>query len=224
MNPTPVAPDCLVSVNDVAKRFRHRPVIEAATFQIRRGESVALTGPNGSGKSVLLRLVCGLLRPDHGAVWLSPELMGDGSTFPTQVGAVIDRPAFIPNMNGVDNLRALAIIRNVIEDSDICEAMERVGLDPSLQTPVSRYSLGMRQKLALAQAFMENQRMLVLDEPFNGLDRESVSMTHELLESMLAQGRTILFTSHQQSDVRRLAQRRLEISGGRVQEIDVNAD
>lgn len=224
MNPAPIAPDCLVSVQDVAKSFRHRPVIETATFQIRRGESVALTGPNGSGKSVLLRLVCGLLRPDQGTVWLSPELMGDGATFPTQIGAVIDRPAFIPHMNGVDNLRALAVIRNVIEDSDICAAMERVGLDPSLQTPVSRYSLGMRQKLALAQAFMENQRMLVLDEPFNGLDRESVSMTHELLESMLAQGRTILFTSHQQGDVRRLAQRRLEISGGRVQEIDVNVD
>ena len=115
----------------------------------------------------------------------------------------------------------LAKIRGLIAAGQVEAAMSRVGLIPDLRTPVARYSLGMRQKLALAQAFMEEQEVLVLDEPFNGLDRESIASTRGLLREFEAEGRTILFTSHNDADIEALASRRLEINSGRVEEVAV---
>lgn len=208
-------------LQDVEKSFKRQSVIANATFAIQRGDVIALTGPNGSGKSVLLRLCCRLLTPDSGGVWIAPELLDPKATFPAGFGVVIDRPGFIPHQTGFENLMGLAKIRGLIAAGQVEAAMSRVGLIPDLRTPVARYSLGMRQKLALAQAFMEEQEVLVLDEPFNGLDRESIASTRGLLREFEAEGRTILFTSHNDADIEALASRRLEINSGRVEEVAV---
>lgn len=206
----------IVALQGVQKSFQRREVIREATFDVLAREALALRGPNGSGKSVLLRLMAGLLLPDAGSVRISPEYLSPRRTFPQNFGAIIDRPGFIPTASGRTNLIRLAAIRGLIGVGEVEEAMRLVGLEPDLVTPVGRYSLGMRQKLALAQAFMEGQQVLLLDEPFNALDRASVDRTHELLARFHAEGRTIVFTSHQDSDIALLATRELVIDDGRV--------
>lgn len=208
----------VLTFTDVVKSFKGRPVIEGASFEIHRGEAVALQGPNGSGKSVLFRLASKILKPDSGSVWIAPEFLEPGDCLPVGFGVIIDRPGFIPNRHGYENLQRLAAIRGVINGPQIEDAMIRVGLQPDLATPVGRYSLGMRQKLAIAQTFMEGQDFLILDEPFNGLDKDSNASIHQLLHEFHDEGRTIFFTSHNEKDIENLATRRLELNAGRIEQ------
>lgn len=147
---------------------------------------------------------------------IAPAYLDRRAVFPQGFGMIIDGPGYLAGRTGVDNLRSLAGIRGLIGDPEIVDAMERVGLDPDLEQKVGNYSMGMKQKLALAQAFMEGQQVLVLDEPFNALDDASVELVHSLLAELLQQGRTIIFASHQQSDVDRLASRRVKITDQRL--------
>ena len=164
-----------IVLRDVSKKFRELTLFENASMQIRSGSITGLQGPNGSGKSVLFKMIVGLNRPDQGVIELEPSLQGDGRDFPTDVGIVIDRPAYIGGMTGLGNLVDLARIRRLITEGEAAAAMERVGLDPEAPQKVRDYSLGMKQKLSIAQAFMEGQRLLLLDEAFNGLDEPASS-------------------------------------------------
>ncbi|MFV0453301.1 MAG: ATP-binding cassette domain-containing protein, partial [Propioniciclava sp.] len=142
----------IITLDSVRKGFRHRSVIrDAATVEVRAGEALAIRGANGSGKSVLLRIMTGLLVPDGGTVQIDPRYLPGRRTFPDSFGVIIDRPGFIPTSSGRDNLLRLAAIRGIATKGDVDDAMRTVGLDPSLGVPAARYSLGMRQKLALAQ-------------------------------------------------------------------------
>ncbi|MDR0959613.1 MAG: ABC transporter ATP-binding protein [Propionibacteriaceae bacterium] len=195
----------------VSKSFRRIPVLQDVNLSVRQGDCLAITGPNGSGKSVLFKLMCRFVVPDTGHISIDPAYLSPKGTFPVGFGVIIDRPGYIASRTGMDNLRELAAIRRVIGDDEIADAMERVGLDPETSQPVGKYSLGMKQKLALAQAFMEHQPVLLLDEPFNGLDESSVALVRELLQGFLDEGRTIVFTSHNPEDVAILSTRRCVI-------------
>lgn len=209
----------VIQLQDIGKKFRGRAVLEGVDLTVEPGACVAVQGPNGSGKSVLFKIICGFLRPDSGTVSIDPRYLSPRRTFPQEFGVIIDRPGYLAHRTGRENLQALAAIRRRIGDQEIDGAMELVGLDPHLSQRVGHYSLGMKQKLALAQAFMEGQRVLLLDEPFNGLDESSVERVSTLLESFLDQGRTVVFTSHQQADVDRLARQRYRLDAARLHPI-----
>lgn len=199
----------IVQLTGVSKTFRMNRVLEDVSLDVDEGERLAISGPNGSGKSVLLRLMCRLLSPDFGTVSIDARYQAPRKSFPQEFGILIDRPGFQSLRTGLENLRDLAGIRRKIDVARIKQAMEEVGLDPTLKQRVGQYSLGMKQKLALAQAIMEEQQLLLLDEPFNALDEVSVGMVRALLLRLSDEGRTIVFCSHNATDVEELATRKL---------------
>lgn len=202
----------VISLNQVTKAYRGSTLYHDVSLQISEGSFTSISGSNGSGKSVLFRLMCGFVKPDSGTVVINNRYLSKGRTFPEEFGILIDRPGFLSNQTGLENLEKLASIRGLIGASQISETMSKLGLDPNAKQPVRQYSLGMRQKLALAQAIMESPEVLLLDEPFNALDAESASVVRELLIGLNKQGVTVVFTSHNQADIDDLATTRYLIA------------
>lgn len=193
-----------IEVKNVSKQFGGQSVLEDVSLTINRGTTVGLVGANGSGKSVLFKAICGIVKSDSGSVFVEGVKLGDKSDFPANMGVFINSPGFIGIYNGFKNLKFLANIRGVISDTQIREAMCKVGLDPENKTKVDNYSLGMKQKLGLAQAIMEDQEILVLDEPFNALDFQTYNDVKEFVRILQAEGKTILLTSHNYDDIEQL--------------------
>jgi ABC-2 type transport system ATP-binding protein len=212
----------IIELDRVTKSFKGLTLFENATATFEAGKIYGIVGHNGSGKSVLFKMICGFLLPDAGTVTIAPRFRPAGRTFPQDFGVIIDRPGYLPNKTGLDNLRELARIRGLIGEMEIRGAMEKVGLNPDLPQKVRNYSLGMKQKLALAQAIMENQQVLILDEPFNGLDIDSVETIRELLKAFREEGGTIIFSSHNREDMDLLADHIFQIRGNSLEEISAS--
>lgn len=206
----------VVSLRKVEKRFGGRTVIAGVDLDVERGRTYALVGPNGCGKSVLLKLMCGLLEPSSGTVTIDPQYLDRGRTYPDRFGAMIDGPAYLPDRTGFQNLLDLARIRKRIDEDGVRDVLNEIGLDPASRTKAKAFSLGMKQRLGLAQAFMEDPEVLLLDEPFNALDQPSVERLTELIRERQARGVTIVFTSHYRIHVDELSDEVLEIRDGRV--------
>jgi ABC-2 type transport system ATP-binding protein len=206
----------IISAINVEKRFKGRTLLSDVNLQVERGGSYALAGPNGAGKSVLLKMLCRFLAPSSGSVVIDSGYLSNNRTFPEKFGVSINGPAYLGHLSAEENLRSLARIRNCIGDSEIQSALEKVGLHANDRQRVASFSTGMKQKFALAQAIMEDPEVLVLDEPFNGLDASSVERTHEVLAEFVGAGGTLIFTSHLSDDVDRLAQVRWTIDNQTV--------
>ena len=207
----------VIQMRGVAKKFNGIPLLEDVMLDIHRGTICGLIGHNGSGKSVLMKMMCGLLFPDRGTVVVDDQEIGAGrKRFPAGIGIVIDKPAYMPNKTGFDNLKHLAMILNRIDDQKIIDTMERLGLQANLSQKVKHYSLGMKQKLAIAQAIMEDQHILILDEPFNGLDQDSVANVRQLILDKKKAGATILLSSHQREDIELLCDYVFKINNCKV--------
>lgn len=207
----------VITADGVTKSFRGRLLYEEVSFAIPRGSITGIAGPNGSGKSVLFRLMCGFARPDSGTITIDPRFLSRRRTFPEKFGVLIDRPGYISGATGLDNLLALAKIRGTIGEGKIKQTMNALGLDPSLTQKVRHYSLGMKQKLALTQAMMEDPEVLILDEPFNALDSATVATVKTLLREFQQAGGTLVFTSHNPIDIPELATQILTLDNGRIQ-------
>jgi ABC-2 type transport system ATP-binding protein len=205
-----------ITIDGIHKSFKGREILTNACAIFEAGKITAVIGVNGSGKSLLFRILCGFTKPDSGEVKIAQEYMSKRRDFPEHFGVIIDRPGFVANLTGFENLKLLAKIRNVIGEMEISETMQSFGLDPSLKQKVRHYSLGMRQKLALSQAFMEAPRVLVLDEPFNALDVESVQIVRKKLLDFKQSGGTVIFTSHNEADVSALADQVFELRNGEL--------
>jgi len=195
----------VIKLNQVSKSLRGIPVFDSVSLEFESGRAYGIVGPNGSGKSVLFKLICGFMLPDSGTIEIDKAYKPDGATFPLDFGIIVDRPGYHPDLTAIDNLKRLAAIRRIIGQPEIIAALEAVGLDPRTRQKARNFSLGMKQKLALAQAIMENQTVLLLDEPFNALDADSVTRVRNLLLEAKAAGKTIIFTSHNASDIEVLA-------------------
>ncbi|MDR0783261.1 MAG: ABC transporter ATP-binding protein [Propionibacteriaceae bacterium] len=195
-----------IELQHLTKGFAGRTILQDVCLKVAKGTTVGLIGGNGSGKSVLFAMICGMTRPDSGAVIVDGVTLGAGIDFPANVGVFINSPGFIGIYSGFRNLKFLASIRGVITDEQIREAMRKVGLDPDNKAKVDNYSLGMKQKLGLAQAIMEDQEILVLDEPFNALDFQTYNDMLEIISALQAEGKTILMTSHNYRDVEQLCE------------------
>lgn len=190
-----------IKMEHITKRFKSKVIFEDISLHVKQGETVGIVGANGSGKSVLLKILCGFEKPDSGQVFVRGKKLGDRRDFPENVGVFINAPGFIGIYSGFLNLKFLADIRGKIGEKEIKNAMSRVGLDPDNKTKVDHYSLGMKQKLGLAQAIMENQDILVLDEPFNALDYKTYEDIREIIRQLKAEGKTILLISHRYRDI-----------------------
>ena len=201
----------IIKLDKVSKAFSRRVILKDVSLSVEAGRTVGIVGSNGSGKSVLFQIICGFLVPDSGIVSVRDQALGNSRDFPENMGVLINSPGFINLDTGLQNLRYLAGIRGVIGD-----AMKKVGLDPEDRTKVEHYSLGMKQKLGLAQAIMEGQDILVLDEPFNALDYKTYNDVKEIIRTLHAEGKTILMTSHNYEDIETLCDEIYAIEDGQL--------
>ena len=193
-----------ISVSHVYKSFGKETVLKDISLTVSRGEIAGLVGNNGSGKTVLMKCVCGFLRPERGEIIVCGKRIGKDCDFPERLGLIIESPGFLPFLSGYRNLRTLAALSGVIGKTEILDTLRRVGLYDARRKSVSKYSLGMRQRLGIAQAIMENPDVLILDEPFNALDAAAVAEMRALLLELKSQGKTILLASHNAEDIRTL--------------------
>lgn len=190
-----------VEVQGLYKQFGPQTVLQDVSFQLESGKIHGLVGDNGSGKSVLLKCLCGILPWERGMIRIQGKEMHPGKGTPPLLGLVIEHPGFIGSMSGWRNLKYLADIRGIAGDAQIKASLEQVGLLHEAKKPVKKYSLGMRQKLAIAQALMEAPDIYLMDEPFNGLDKTSTAAIQKLFLELRAQGKTFLLVSHHPSDI-----------------------
>lgn len=209
----------VINVEDVTKRYKEYTVVNGVCLNVEKGEIVGLIGRNGSGKTVLMKMICGLVAPTSGKISVNGKLIGKDIDIPDNIGVIIETPGFLPNFSAYNNLMQLAKINRRIGKTEVYTAIKRVGLNPDDKKHVGKYSLGMRQRLGLAQAIMEDPDLLVLDEPMNGLDKESVAEIREYLLELKNCGKTILLTSHSAEDIDVLCDKVYEMNKGNISKI-----
>ena len=193
--------DDIIRVEGVSKDFKGARVLNNVNVSFEQGKIHGIIGRNGSGKTVLIKTICGFIHPDQGRVVVDGKVIGKEVDFPQNIGAIIEAPGFLPTVSAYKNLEYLASLRGVIGKDEIRKAISLVGLDPDDKKHVGKYSLGMKQRLGLAQAIMENPDILILDEPMNGLDNTGVSEMRKLLLQFKADGKTIIIVSHNSEDI-----------------------
>ena len=203
-----------VAIEGVTKRFGEDLVLKKVDLILERGKVYGIVGNNGSGKTVLMKCICGFLPPTAGTIRVFGKRIGVDRDFPESLGLIIETPGFLTNQTGIQNLKILADLNRKIGETEIRQVLKKVGLDPDMKKPVGKYSLGMRQRLGIAQAIMEDPKFLILDEPFNGLDKNGVAEIRSLLLELKKEGKTILLASHNEEDIRILCDRVYEMDGG----------
>lgn len=206
----------MICVEHVSLEIKKHKILDDISLQINPGEIVGLVGCNGSGKTMLMKCICGFYSIFTGVIRIGEMQLGRDMDFPENIGLIIETPGFIPYYSGFKNLKILASLRGMIGEEELKKSMEMVGLDASAKLPVRKYSLGMRQRLGIAQALMENPPILVLDEPFNGLDKEMSAVIRNTLLEEKKQGKTILISSHNAYDIEVLCDRVYELEHGRL--------
>lgn len=191
----------MIELIDVTKKFKNLTAVNNVSATFCEGEITGIVGRNGSGKTVLFKMICGLMIPTSGVISVDGRQIGKEIDFPDSLGLIIETPGFLPHATAYQNLMELAKIRCRIGKKEVLAALETVGLDAGSKKPVGNYSLGMRQRLGIAQAIMENPDILVLDEPMNGLDEDGVQEMRKLFLGFKEQGKTILIASHNREDI-----------------------
>ena len=203
-----------ISVQNVSKDFGQERVLNSVSRDFEKGKIHGIVGNNGSGKTVLMKCICGFLISTEGTVTVNGKRVGRDVDFPPDLGLIIETPGFLPNLSGAKNLEILASLNKKIGLAEIADSIRRVGLDPLMKKPVGKYSLGMRQRLGIAQAIMEDPALLILDEPLNGLDKHGVREMRDLIKGLKADGKTILLASHNQGDIDELCDTVCEMDAG----------
>ena len=206
--------DTAISIKEASKSFGGEEVLHSVSHDFEKGKIHGIVGNNGSGKTVLMKCICGFLIPSGGKIFVNGKQIGKEADFPEDIGIIIETPGFLPGISGMKNLTILASLRKKITKADIRKTITRVGLESDMKKPVGKYSLGMRQRLGIAQAIMENPDTLILDEPFNGLDKEGVIHIRNLIKGLREEGKTIILSSHNQIDIDELCDTVCEMDAG----------
>lgn len=209
-----------IVVEHAVKKYKDTIALNDVSLTFAQNQIHGIIGRNGSGKTVLLKCICGLTRLTSGRIILDGKVVGKDMEIPDNIGAIIETPGFIKSFSGYDNLKYLASVRKMIGKEEIVSAMEKAGLDPAMKKHVGKYSLGMRQRLGIAQAIMEKPEILILDEPMNGLDKHGVKEIREVLLQMKEENRVILLSSHNPKDIDYLCDVVFEMDGGYLQEMN----
>ena len=206
--------DAMIEVQNVNKSFDEEHVLKDVSHNFETGKIHGIVGNNGSGKTVLMKCICGFLKPDSGTIFVNHKQVGRDTDFPEDIGIIIETPGFLPHLSGTQNLKILASLKKKANDYTIRAVLEQVGLDPDMKKPVGKYSLGMRQRLGFAQALMEDPSLLILDEPFNGLDKHGVVHIRNVIKGLRTEGKTVILASHNQVDIDELCDTVCEMDAG----------
>ncbi len=209
----------VIEMKSVVKRWGNNTVLKSVDLAVNSSEIVGIIGHNGSGKTVLMKCICGFITPDSGEITVSGKRVGKDVDIPKNIGLIIESPGFLPNFSGFSNLWQLAKIRGKISKDDVRRVIEKVGLNPDEKKHVGKYSLGMKQRLGIAQAIMENPDILILDEPMNGLDKNGVEDMRKLLLQLKDDGKAIIIASHNSVDIDVLCDTVYEIDKGQLKKI-----
>ena len=212
--------EAMISIENLNKQFKNQLVLNNINVKFSNGHIYGIIGRNGSGKTVLLKCICGFLKPTTGVISVNHKIVGKDIDFPENLGFIIETPGFLLNYSGYKNLKYLASIREKIDSNEIKESMSLVGLDSADKKHVGKYSMGMRQRLGIAQAIMEKPEILILDEPMNGLDKHGVKEIREVLLQMKEENRVILLSSHNPKDIDYLCDVVFEMDDGYLQEMN----
>lgn len=205
-----------LEVKNISKKFGKHIVLEDVSLTCESGKICGIIGYNGSGKSVLFKCICGLYRADEGEIHIRGKILGKNMDMIKNAGVIIEEPAFLKQYSGIRNLELLWLLNHKKDTKKLQEVMQLVGLDPFNKKPVGKYSLGMKQRLAIAQAIMEEQDILILDEPMNGLDKDGVAQMRELFLRFKEEGKTLLFASHNREDIEVLCDEVYEMDRGKL--------
>lgn len=192
-----------IDITGLTKTINNTPILKDITISFESCKIHGIVGHNGSGKTMLFKSICGLVNHSKGQIMVFNEILNNGS-FPKETGIIIEHPGFLPQYSAFKNLKILSSINNIISDTDIKNVISLVGLDPNDKRPIKKYSLGMKQRLGIAQAIMENPKLLILDEPMNGLDSNGVSLIRNILLELKRKSVTILLASHNSEDISHL--------------------
>lgn len=205
-----------INIDNISKSFDKGLVLNNINLCFESGKVYGLKGRNGSGKTMLLRAISGLILPDSGTIKIDDKILGDDLSFPPSVGVLIENPGYIPELSGKENLKNIADIKGVISDKEINEIMKYFDLEPESKKPVKKYSLGMKQKLGLCMAFMEDPELVLLDEPMNALDEKAVNDLKDLILKKENEGKLIIIASHDLEDLEELTNEIIEMQNGEV--------
>lgn len=208
--------EIIIEIENAVKKFHETTAVDNVNLSFEKGKIYGIIGRNGSGKTVLFKCICGLSHLTSGSITINGKKAGKGGNFSENIGIIIEHPGFLPNFSGYENLKMLACYRNQIGKKEIQKVMEQVGLDSVSKKQVGKYSLGMKQRLGIAQAIMEKPEILVLDEPMNGLDNRGVEEIRAILLKLKETGTTILLASHNREDIEVLCDEVFEMDRGKV--------
>lgn len=205
-----------ISLKNVSKTIKHKQILQDVSLNIENGTITGFVGPNGSGKTMLFRAILGMIKLNHGEIKINGKKMSLGANSRIDIGTILETPGFINSYTALDNLKYLAAIKNEIGEKQILEAMQLFDMVAHKDEKVKSFSLGMRQKLAIIQAIMEDQELIVLDEPTNGLDEDSVHTLEEKLRKLRDAGKTILIASHDRMVIQSVADHVYHVNEGEV--------
>lgn len=209
-----------IVVRNLKKELKGHKILNNIAFDVEKNDFFGIVGRNASGKSMLYKALAGLITVNEGEIIIENIDIVKKRILPDDLGFLIEAPGFLPQFSGFKNLKFLASIRDKITEEEIKKAMQTVGLDPDDKRPYRKYSLGMKQKLGIAQAIMENPKILLLDEPMNNLDYESIISMRELFKKLNNNGTTILITSHNKEDIEILCNKKAELENGYLKQVD----
>lgn len=212
----------MIQLQNVTKRIKENTVLNNVSYTFKSGFVYGLYGQNGSGKTMLLRAISGLINLDSGSIFIDGEKLHDKIEFPPETGIVIENMELLPECSAKRNLQMLAKIKNIADEKDIRFSLERVGLDPDSDKKVKKFSLGMKQRLNIAQAIFENQKIILLDEPTNALDEEAVQLIYKIIREEKSRGATIIVATHHKEDLKEVCDVILKIAEGKIVEENEN--
>lgn len=207
----------IIIVRDVNLEIKKEKILSDINISFQKGKIYGLVGRNGSGKTMLMKCICGFIKPSSGTIIYDNKCIGKDIDFIDDAGIIIETPGFIPYYSGYKNLQLLSAVGKRISKEQIEDALKIVELDGCRNKQVRKYSLGMRQRLGLAQAIMENPNVLILDEPMNGLDNEGVEKIRNILLDLKKKGKTIILVSHNKEDIDILCDNIYIMEHGRIE-------
>ncbi|MBP3038801.1 ATP-binding cassette domain-containing protein [Bacillaceae bacterium Marseille-Q3522] len=205
-----------VIVKNLSKTMKGLKVLDNINLELEQGKIYGFRGRNGSGKTMLFRAIAGLIRPSAGSVTVDGKAIGKDISFPENLGLLIENPGFIPEYSGIKNLTLLSYIRRKVTKKEVEEAIRKVGLDPQDKRKFKKYSLGMKQRLGIAQVIMENPDLIILDEPTNALDEEGINRINQIILDMKKAGKTILIASHDRESLDSVSDEIYQIDAGKI--------
>lgn len=212
----------MIQLQNVTKRIKENTVLDNVSYTFKSGFVYGLYGQNGSGKTMLLRAISGLINLDSGSIFIDGEKLHDKIEFPPETGIVIENMELLPECSAKRNLQMLAKIKNIADEKDIIFSLERVGLDPDSDKKVKKFSLGMKQRLNIAQAIFENQKIILLDEPTNALDEDAVQLIYKIIREEKSRGAMIIVATHHKEDLKEVCDVILKIAEGKIVEENEN--